>query len=87
MFRPLSNRPALGGAMVNNTARRVFCLLVVGAAFALFGCGGGEQGDDCTKNDDCNGGLICQPIKGREKDYCCPTPPESSEAVHCHATK
>jgi hypothetical protein len=84
MFRPSSNRPALGGAMVNNTARTMFCLLMVAAGLGLSGCGGGEQGDECTKTEDCEHGLLCQPIKGRAKDYCCPTPPESSEETNCH---
>lgn len=70
--------------MVNNTARTIFSLLVAGAALALCGCGGGEQGDECSKTEDCDNGLLCQPIKGRDKTYCCPAPPESSEAVHCH---
>ena len=63
-------------------------LLRFGAASAFVGlmivaCSGG-QGDECTKDTDCKTNLTCQPIEGRNKTYCCPTPPESSDYANCH---
>ncbi len=55
------------------------CFLVLLAA----GCGGGP-GDACKTNDDCQGGFTCQPIEGRDSDFCCPTPPTATDAPNCH---
>jgi len=57
------------------------------AAFAVMtivACGSG-QGDECTKDTDCHSNLTCQPIQGRPKLYCCPTPATSSDYANCHA--
>jgi hypothetical protein len=52
----------------------------------MAGCGGVSQGDECGgSQDDCGSNLVCQPIKGRSKNYCCPTPPEQSSNSNCHA--
>lgn len=65
--------------------RNLMMLMMLTAAMAATACGGGEQGDECSDKEDCKGGLICQPIKGRAKNYCCPTPAESSTEDNCHA--
>ena len=61
---------------------------VFAAAFAaltlMAACSGG-QGDTCSTDSDCGANLMCQPIKGRTKNYCCPTPAESSDYSNCHA--
>jgi hypothetical protein len=44
----------------------------------------GSQGDECTTDSDCKSNLTCQPIEGRDKNYCCPAPPESSDYANCH---
>lgn len=63
-------------------------LISVGALYlgACSGLGGTKQGDECGgSTDDCSANLTCQPIKGRGKSFCCPTPPESSDYQNCHA--
>ena len=53
----------------------------------MVACGGPGQGDECGgSQDDCGSNLTCQPIKGRGKSYCCPTPPEQSSNSNCHAS-
>jgi hypothetical protein len=62
-------------------AKISFAGLAVG--IAIVACGNGH-GDECTKDNDCKSNLTCQPIEGRDKTYCCPTPPESSDSANCH---
>jgi hypothetical protein len=47
--------------------------LVTAASLAAIAvaCEGGQAGDKCTTNSDCNTSLICQPIAGRNGDFCC----------------
>jgi hypothetical protein len=40
-------------------------------ASVLVACEGGKAGDECKSNSDCNNSLVCQPIAGRNADYCC----------------
>ena len=63
-------------------------IIVLGMGFVTAaGCGGVSQGDECGgPQDDCGSNLVCQPIKGRNKSYCCPTPPEQSSKSNCHAS-
>jgi hypothetical protein len=42
-----------------------------------------NEGGSCTTADDCGGDLDCQPIQGRQGDFCCPTPPTSSSHPNC----
>lgn len=65
--------------------RDLMMLMVLATSMAAASCGGGDQGDECSDTEECKKGLICQPIKGRSQDYCCPTPPESSLEDNCHA--
>jgi hypothetical protein len=61
----------------------------VGAVVAAFvgimvtACSGG-QGDECTVDSDCKTNLTCQPVEGRDKNYCCPAPATSSDYATCH---
>jgi hypothetical protein len=55
----------------------------VASLSVLIACSGG-QGDECSSDSDCHSTLQCQPIKGRAKNYCCPTPAESSDYGNCH---
>ncbi len=59
------------------------------AVATLAACSGGvSQGEECGgPQDDCSSNLSCQPIAGRGKSYCCPSPPESSNYQNCHAAK
>jgi hypothetical protein len=50
----------------------------------IVACSGG-QGDECTTDSDCSSVLTCQPIQGRDKNYCCPLPATSSDYATCHA--
>jgi hypothetical protein len=59
------------------------CFLVAFAGLAITACNGG-QGDTCSDDTDCGPNLTCQPIKGRTKNFCCPTPAESSSETNCH---
>jgi len=54
------------------------------ALVGLLGCGHGE-GDTCNNDNDCAQGLTCQPIPGRNADYCCGIPASASTADTCHA--
>ncbi|MFI5302571.1 MAG: hypothetical protein ACHREM_31155 [Polyangiales bacterium] len=61
-------------------------LLVVGLLVAAaMACGGIDKNDGnaCTQQSDCGSGLVCQPISGRNQDFCCPTPPTSSSQPNC----
>ena len=42
-----------------------------------------NEGGSCSRASDCGGDLICQPIQGRQGDFCCPTPPQSSGHANC----
>jgi hypothetical protein len=57
--------------------------MVAFAGLAIAACSGG-QGDTCSADNDCGANLTCQPIRGREKNFCCPTPAESSDETNCH---
>ncbi len=50
----------------------------------LLACGS-SQGDSCSADSDCGANLACQSIRGRTKNYCCPTPAEVSDSQNCHA--
>ena len=62
----------------------------IGMAVALLACAGpvGKgEGDSCSTADDCSSNLTCQPINGRNGDFCCPTPASTSKEGNCQATK
>ncbi len=66
--------------------KTIFSVAVVGSL--LVGCGPSasmnhNEGGACSVNDDCGGALICQPVEGRQGDYCCPTPAYSSSHANC----
>lgn len=71
--------------------KKAFVVSISLAIAALAGCsgmGGTAQGDECGGTEDkCSANLTCQPIKGRNKSFCCPTPPESSNYQNCHAVQ
>jgi hypothetical protein len=56
------------------------------ASFAVAACagpvGGVSEGDSCN-GDDCAQDLTCQPIMGRQGDFCCPTPATMSSKPNC----
>ena len=52
-------------------------------AVACAGPFGKGEGDSCSKADDCSSDLTCQPIWGRQGDYCCPTPADAGKAANC----
>jgi hypothetical protein len=56
--------------------------VILALALVLAHCGGGN-GDECKKEGDCGSNLTCQPIKGRDKLYCCPIPTETSSEENC----
>ncbi len=52
----------------------------------LFGCAGpmGKgEGEQCATQDDCSTDLTCQPVSGRQGDYCCPTPADAGNSPNC----
>ncbi len=59
--------------------------LVAALSSACAGPIGKGEGDSCTTADDCSSNLTCQPITGRQGDYCCPTPPGTSKETNCQA--
>ena len=66
---------------------RMICAVALVGSFVV-ACGPAaslnkNEGGSCVNTDDCGGGLTCQPIQGRQGDFCCPTPPESSSHVNC----
>lgn len=70
-------------------AKTAFVAWVCGlGAVALVACagpvGGKGEGEACNTEDECGGNLTCQPVVGRNADYCCPTQgpgaPASKEA-------
>ena len=44
-----------------------------------------NEGGTCVESKDCGGNLSCQPIEGRQGNFCCPTPPSSSSEGSCHS--
>jgi hypothetical protein len=63
--------------------------LGLAAVFAAAGCAGpvGKgEGESCSK-DDCSSDLTCQPVLNAQNvskgDFCCPTPPNSSNYANC----
>jgi hypothetical protein len=42
-----------------------------------------NEGGSCSSNGDCGGDLVCQPVTGRQGDYCCPTPATASKKASC----
>jgi len=61
----------------------IACGLAAVLSTACAGPTGKGEGDSCTTNDDCSSNLICQPIPGRNSDYCCPTPADAGKAANC----
>ncbi len=65
----------------------IACGLVSAAlSAACAGPMGKGEGDSCTSADDCSSNLTCQPVTGRQGDFCCPTPPSTSKEANCQAT-
>jgi hypothetical protein len=65
-------------------AKMTIAALVVGlAALVVAACEGGGAGAKCSKNSDCNTSLTCQPVSGRDSDYCCGSygPDEPTENI------
>lgn len=66
--------------------KMVFVGMTVAALGAAVGACAGPvgkgEGDGCKTNDDCESGLVCQPI-GSTGPYCCPTPPSTSNKATC----
>jgi hypothetical protein len=72
------------------TMRAVVGAMMLGLVFgAAAACAGDDknEGDSCTQQSDCGGNLICQPISGRNQDFCCPTPSTSSTHANCSPAK
>jgi hypothetical protein len=73
--------------MSKDYAKMTSGALVVGAlvvgALVVAACEGGGAGAKCSKNSDCNTSLTCQPVQGRDSDYCCGTygPEEPTENI------
>jgi len=67
--------------------KMICALTVVGSL--LVACGpaaslNANEGGSCSaSNNDCGGDLDCQPIQGRQGEFCCPTPPQSSSHENC----
>jgi hypothetical protein len=57
--------------------------VAVAMAVACAGPIGKGEGDSCSSADDCSSNLTCQPITGRQGDYCCPTPATAGNAANC----
>jgi hypothetical protein len=52
-------------------------------ALLFLACSSG-QGDSCSTDNDCGANLTCQPVHGRDQNFCCPTPAEASDYQNCH---
>ncbi len=69
---------------------RKMTIMMVAAGFVgalAAGCAGQtgkDEGESCSRDEDCNNQLFCQPVQGRTGDFCCPAPPESSNSSNCH---
>jgi hypothetical protein len=66
--------------------KMIFAVAVVGAL--VVACGPADslnhnEGGSCAQDGDCGGLLVCQPIEGRQGDFCCPTPACSSGKENC----
>ena len=65
-------------------------MVAVGLVGALAaGCAGqvGKgEGESCSRDEDCNNQLFCQPVQGRQGDFCCPAPATASGEANCHPT-
>lgn len=60
---------------------RKMASVVVGASLLVglsSACAGNEtgtsEGGGCTTQDQCDTELLCQPVTGRNGDFCCPAP-------------
>ena len=65
--------------MVGKTA---FLVVALGLAAGLFNCAGPTgkgMGESCSSQDDCSTDLTCQPVYGRQGDFCCPTPADAGD--------
>ena len=58
-------------------------LIAMAPTFAACGADDSNEGKACSAADDCGGNLTCQPIQGRNQDYCCPTPANESKQSTC----
>jgi hypothetical protein len=58
---------------------------IVSAVAACAGPIGKAEGDSCKTSDDCEDGLVCQPVADKGP-YCCPTPPSSSKKSSCNGS-
>jgi hypothetical protein len=76
----------MANASFSNVGRSAL-LAVILAGGVVAACEGGSAGDKCTKQSDCNNSLTCQPVQGRDSDYCCgsygPEVPESDIPANC----
>jgi hypothetical protein len=63
----------------------IACGLAAVLSAACAGPTGKGEGDSCTSNDDCSSNLTCQPVDGRQGDFCCPTPADASSQSNCQA--
>jgi hypothetical protein len=64
------------------------CGIAGAIALGCSGMGGISEGDPCGgTQDNCGSNLTCQPIKGHNGNYCCPTPASASKEDNCHATQ
>lgn len=61
----------------------VLAVVAVVSAACAGPVGGNSEGDSCSGAEDCASNLTCQPIKGRQGDFCCPTPAGSSQHSNC----
>ena len=60
---------------------RKMASVVVGAGLLAVlsgGCAGNQtgtsEGGGCSTQDECDSELLCQPVTGRNGDFCCPAP-------------
>ncbi|HEY8040990.1 MAG TPA: hypothetical protein VIF15_14390 [Polyangiaceae bacterium] len=68
--------------------KMAWVVVACGFAAAVAACAGPTgkgEGDSCTGADDCSSNLTCQPISGRQGDFCCPTPASSSKEGNCQS--
>jgi hypothetical protein len=67
---------------------RIVCVLMAVSA-TVIACSGDahNEGGTCSTANDCGGNLSCQPVDGRQGNFCCPTPADTSKETNCHPTK
>jgi len=68
--------------------RKMACVVVASVACGLLACAGPNgkgEGESCSSQEDCGSDLTCQPITGRQGDFCCPAPADSSTKSNCQA--